>query len=156
MRWLGALLLVGACGGIGLKINGNFRRRIALLDSLCEKLRQLQTELMQRNSPLPDLLEQLRQPALAENVRRGMTMQQAASPLLQKLEGELPQTAQTLEALCCSLGRYDSSTQAQACTYALQQLQAQRDALSRELAEKGNLYRTVPLAFGLMAALAVL
>ena len=156
MRWLGALLLVGACGGIGLAKTGNLRRRIALLDSLCEKLRQLQTELLQRNPPLPDLLEQLGQPALAENVRRGMTMGQAAKPLLQRLEGELPKTAQTLEQLCGSLGRYDSSTQAQACAHALQQLQEQRDTLSRELAEKGNLYRTVPLAFGLMAALAVL
>ena len=156
MRWLGALLLVFACGGIGLAKTGNLRRRIALLDSLLENLRHLQTELLQRNPPLPDLLEQLEQPALAENVRRGMTMGQAAKPLLQRLEGELPQTAQTLEQLCCSLGRYDSSTQAQACAHALQQLQEQREELSRELAEKGNLYRTVPLAFGLMAALAVL
>ena len=156
MRWLGALLLVSACGGIGLAKTGNLRRRIALLDSLCENLRQLQTELLQRNPPLPDLLKQLGQPVLAENVRRGMTMGQAARPLLQRLEGELPKTAQTLERLCGSLGRYDSSTQAQACAHALQQLQEQRDALSRELAEKGNLYRTVPLAFGLMAALAVL
>lgn len=156
MRWLGALLLVGACGGIGLAKTGTLRRRIALLDGLCENLRQLQTELLQRNPPLPDLLEQVKQPALAENVRRGMTMGQAAKPLLQRLEGELPKTAQTLEQLCCSLGRYDSSTQAQACTHALLQLQGQREELSRELAEKGNLYRTVPLAFGLMAALAVL
>jgi hypothetical protein len=111
---------------------------------------------LQRNPPLPDLLEQLGQPALAENVRRGMTMGQAARPLLQRLEGELPKTAQTLEQLCGSLGRYDSGTQAQACAHALQQLQEQRDTLSRELAENGNLYRTVPLAFGLMAALAVL
>lgn len=156
MRWLGALLLVGACGGMGLAKIGNLRRRIALLDSLCENLRQLQTELLQRNPPLPDLLVQLGQPTLAENVRRGMTMGQAAKPLLERLEGELPKTAQTLEQLCCSLGRYDSSTQAQACTHALLQLQGQREELSRELAEKGNLYRTVPLAFGLMAALAVL
>ena len=156
MRWLGALLLVGACGGIGLEKTGTLRRRIALLDSLCEKLRQLQTELLQRNPPLPDLLEQVKQPALAEKVRRGMTMEQAARPLLQRLEGELPKTAQTLEQLCCSLGRYDSGTQAQACAHALRQLQEQREELSRELAEKGNLYRTVPLAFGLMAALAVL
>ena len=156
MRWLGALLLVGACGGIGLEKTGTLRRRIALLDSLCEKLRQLQTELLQRNPPLPDLLEQVKQPALAEKVRRGMTMGQAARPLLQRLEGELPKTAQTLEQLCCSLGRYDSGTQAQACAHALQQLQEQREELSRELAEKGNLYRTVPLAFGLMAALAML
>lgn len=156
MRWLGALLLVVACGGMGLAKIGSLRRRIALLDSLCENLRQLQTELLQRNPPLPDLLVQLGQPALAENVRRGMTMGQAVKPLLQRLEGELPKTARTLEQLCCSLGRYDSSAQAQACTHALLQLQGQREELSRELAEKGNLYRTVPLAFGLMAALAVL
>lgn len=156
MRWLGALLLVGACGGIGLAKIGSLRRRIALLDSLCEKLRQLQTELLQRNPPLPDLLEQLGQHKLAADVRRGMTMQQAARPLLQRLEGELPQTAGTLEQLSCSLGRYDSTTQANACANALHQLQEQRETLSRELAEKGNLYRTVPLAFGLMAALAVL
>ena len=118
MRWLGALLLVGACGGIGMAKTGNLRRRIDLLDSLCEKLRQLQTELLQRNPPLPDLLEQLGQPALAENVRRGMTMGQAARPLLQRLEGELPKTAQTLEQLCGSLGRYDSSASLCPCAAA--------------------------------------
>lgn len=156
MRWLGALLLVGACGSMGVAKTGAIRRRIALLDSLCETLRQLQTELLQRNPPLSDLLEQLGQPDLANHVRRGMTVEQAARPLLQRLEEELPRTAGTLQRLSALLGRYDSATQAQACAHALQQLQEQRENLSRELAEKGNLYRTVPLAFGLMAALAVL
>ena len=104
MRWLGALLLVSACGGIGLAKTGNLRRRIALLESLCEKLRQLQTELLQRNPPLPEILKQLEQPALAENVRRGMTMGQAAKPLLQRLEGELPKTAQTLSSFAAVWG----------------------------------------------------
>lgn len=156
MRWLGALLLVGACGSVGLKKIGGLRRRIALLDSLCQQLRQLQTELLQRNTPMPDLLEQLGQPQLAAGMRQGMTAQAAARPLLQKLEGELPQSARTLEGLSGILGRYDGETQARACHHALQQLEAQREAFARELAEKGNLYRTVPLAFGLMAALAVL
>ena len=156
MRWLGALLLVGGCGSIGLaKIDG-LRRKITLLGGICSKLQQLQTELLQRNAPLPDVLMQMEQANLADDLRRGMTAQQAARPLLQKLKADLPHSAHTLEQLSAVLGRYDSATQARACAHALQQLQEQRLALLQELAEKGNLYRTVPLAFGLMAALAVL
>ena len=116
----------------------------------------MRTELLQRNAPLPDLLEMLGQNAMAEGLRRGMTAREASHPLLQNLERELPQGASVLQRLAELLGRYDSRTQADACAYALEQLQTQKEGLIRELAEKGNLYRTVPLAFGLMAALAVL
>ena len=156
MRWLGALLLVGASASIGWLKTAGLRRKIALLDEICQKVTRLRTELLQRNAPLPDLLEMLGQNAMAEGLRRGMTAREASYPLLQNLERELPQGASVLQRLAELLGRYDSRTQADACAYALEQLQTQKEGLIRELAEKGNLYRTVPLAFGLMAALAVL
>lgn len=161
MRWLGALLLTGACGSVGLLRVATLKRKITLLEWLCALLRRVQTELAQRSTPLPDILEQTGQPALAAlgaDLRSGMTASAAARPWLQALAEErgLPQSARTLEELTAVLGRYDSHTQAAACGHALSQLEAQQSALSRELAEKGNLYRTVPLAFGLMAALAVL
>lgn len=161
MRWLGALLLAGGCGSVGLLRVAALKRKIALLEWLCTLLRRVQTELAQRNTPLPDLLEGEGHPALralGADLRRGMTMSAAARSGLQALSQErgLPESARTLEELASVLGRYDSHTQAAACGHALSQLESQQQALSRELAEKGNLYRTVPLAFGLMAALAVL
>ena len=54
------------------------------------------------------------------------------------------------------MGRYDSATQAGACDRALEQLDLEREALRRELDEKGRLYHAVPLALGLMAALVLL
>lgn len=156
MRWLGALLLVGACGSVGWQKTGGLRRKIALLDGLCRQLRQMENELLQRGTPLPDLMEQLGHSPMAARLRSGMTARAAAQPMLEKLAGELPQTARTMEDLWAVLGRYDGPTQARACGHALRELEAQKEALSRELAEKGNLYRAVPLAFGLMAALAVL
>jgi len=54
------------------------------------------------------------------------------------------------------LGRYDSITQGVACSRTLEELEMQKATIQQELSEKGRLYRTVPMAFGLMVALAVM
>lgn len=158
MRWLGALLMVAACGGMGFAWTGALRRKLALLERLCSLLRRLQTELSQRGTPLPQLAEQLGLAAPAEQLRSGRTALSVAAPYLERLEKnwDLSETARTLEELARVLGRYDGGTQAAACGHAIGQLEVQRDALARELQEKGKLYHTVPLALGLMAALVVL
>ena len=91
-------------------------------------------------------------------LRTGQTAVNAAAPLLENLETQrdLPETARALADLCGVLGRYDSATQSGACDRALEQLDRQREALRRELDEKGRLYHAVPLALGLMAALVLL
>jgi len=160
MKWLGAILLVGGCGSIGWMHTAALSRRIGLLEQICGLVRRIRTELLQRSTPLPELLEQLDLPelhALAFQLRQGMSVRAAAGPLLEHLAQQgLPETARTLSRLTALLGVYDSCTQASACDQALQELEEQLHTRREELSEKGKMYRTVPMAFGLMAALAVL
>lgn len=161
MRWLGAILVVGTCGCAGFMRTATLSRQIALLEELCMLLRWARNELCQRNTPLPELFEQLdalRFTGIAEQLRRGMPLTEAAQPFLEELEHKrgLPQCARSLSKLAQILGRYDSFTQAEACEQTLTELGEQKLILQQELREKGALYRTAPLAFGAMAALAVL
>lgn len=161
MRWLGALLVAGACGCTGFVRTAALARQIALLDDLCTLLRRIQNELRQRNTPLPELFVQLgdmRLAGVAELLRQGTPLAEAAQPFIDRLEQKhsMPQSARSLRQLVLVLGRYDSITQAASCRQALDELEEQRQALRQELSEKGTLYRTAPLAFGMMAALAVL
>lgn len=161
MRLLGALLVAGACGCTGFVRTATLARQIDQLDDLCALLRRIRNELCQRNTPLPQLFVQLGDPqlaAIAEQLRRGTPLTEAARPLLEHLEQKrnLPKCANSLKRLAQVLGQYDSATQAAACTQALEELEEQRQTLQKELSEKGTLYRTAPLALGLMAALAVL
>lgn len=161
MRWLGAILVAGACGCTGFVRTATLSRQIALLEELCMLLRRARNELCQRNTPLPELFEglgDLRFFGIAEQLRRGMPLPEAAQPFLVELEHKrgLVQSAHSLKKLAQVLGRYDSITQAEACDWTLTELEEQKQRLQQELREKGTLYRTAPLAFGAMAALAVL
>lgn len=158
MKWLGALLVVSGCGSVGFLWTAELRRQIALLETLCRLIHRIQTELRQRNTPLPEILEEIPGlDVLAKKLRTGMTVPAAAQPYLLKLAQQgLPQTTHSLSQLCEVLGRYDGTTQAAACDQALGQMEVQKADLLRELQEKGKLYHTVPLFFGAIAALAIL
>lgn len=158
MKWLGAVMLVVAGAAAGVGKTASIRRQIELLDDLTALIRHIGTELRQRGTPLPEILEQhgsSRFPLkrLANALREGQTVLQAIEPWLSRQE---PDTGRTLSGLCTVLGRYDGETQARACDHAVKLLEGQADNLRRQLAEKGRLYHTVPLTFGLMAALVLL
>lgn len=161
MKILGAVLVVLACGGTGFIRTGRLSRQITQLDMLCMQVWFIQTELCQRGAPLPEVFRQaedtyLRQ--IADELRNGKLLHEAARPFLQHIERgyRLSQGAKSMERLFHVLGRYDSITQAAACNRALEELEKQKATIQQELSEKGRLYRTVPLAFGLMVALAVI
>lgn len=157
MKWLGAVLLVFAGGAAGLGKTAAIRRRITLLEEITALILHIRTELRQRGTPLPDILEGHRASGLplktwAKGLRAGQTVLQTAEPWLIRLE---PDCGRVLSDLCAVLGRYDSETQAEACDHTEQLLEGQAEGLRRQLAEKGRLYHTVPLTLGLMAALAL-
>ncbi len=156
MKWLGALLLLGAGGAAGFGRVAAIRREIALLEELAAFLRYLRDELTQRGTPLPDILRSggdrphLPLAALEKRLRAGKTASEAL-----RAQGLPPEreTTRILEELCMVLGRYDGATQGAACDRAIGRLDTRRGALTRQLEEKGSVYRAVPLALGLMAAL---
>lgn len=157
MKWLGALLLVFGGGIAGMGKTACIRRHITLLEELSALILHIRTELQQRGTPLPEILEGYRQSFLplkawAEELRKGRSVLQTTGPWLDRLDMD---TGRITTELFGVLGRYDSGTQAQACDHAAQLLVSKAEELRRQLAEKGRLYQIVPLSLGLMAALAL-
>ena len=159
MKWLGALLVMTASLSVSLKRIGALRKEIRLLERLIGLLRFVQRELIQRGTPLPELVrnaqaqdllpDKLAYP-LVEKLKAGETVAQAVTPYLQSL----PDTcAGILESLCAVLGRYDSRTQACACEQALSELDLLRRQLDKKVEEKGKVYGMLPVTLGLMAVL---
>ena len=158
MKLVGAVLLIGACVLFGVGWTGSMRRKIESLDRFCQGLRYLETDLLQKGTPLADLLERQGTMELAERLREGCLFSQAIEPLIKKLESRFGrgEVVSTVEELAVSLGRYDAQTQAAACQRARDRLEACREKIEIELSEKQRLYRTVPVAMGLMVVLAVI
>ena len=159
------MLIVLACAAAGWEAAARLRRQISLLDELCGLLAGMERELAQRGTPLPQLLldcgKQLRHSGelhrIADALRAGNTADRAAEVALQRLSSgmALPQAADTLRRLCRVLGRYDGTTQAEACSEAAAQLMLQQEALQHTLDERGRLYRVLPPALGAIAALVI-
>ncbi len=159
MKWLGAILLTGACGFWGILKTAALRQQIELMDELLRFIRYLRAELAQRASPLTQMLENyppshaLPLDALCRGIRQGKPLAAAAAVWLGTLEDE---PAGILAELFGQLGRYDGPTQVQACQQALEQLEDCQRSLAAALKEKAPIYRAVPLSFGLIAALVLL
>ncbi|MBR5537067.1 MAG: stage III sporulation protein AB [Clostridia bacterium] len=158
MKATGALLLIGACFLFGFGWTGTMRRKIGVLDRLCEGLRQMESELLQRRAPLTDILERQGMGDIAGELRKGSLFSQAAEPQLKHLERLLGpgDAVSALWELTRNLGRYDAETQASACRQACLRLENCRGKLERELFEKQRLYHTVPVATGCMVVLVIL
>lgn len=144
---------------LGLNRIGALRKEIRLLERLIDLLRFVQRELIQRGTPLPEMVRKAQAQhllpdriahQLAEKLKAGETVAQAVAPYLQSLPAAC---AGTIKSLCAVLGRYDSRTQACACEQAHAELELLRRNLGKELEEKGKVYGMLPVTLGLMAVL---
>ena len=158
VKAVGGALLMTACFLVGFGWTGSMRRKVRLLDGFCGLLLRMETELLQRGTPLAEMMEREGQNALAERLRAGELFARAAQPQLEALEclfgqGEVLSAA---EELCWNLGRYDRDTQAAACSRARVRLEGCKVLLERELTEKQRLYHTVPVALGCILLLVIL
>jgi stage III sporulation protein AB len=55
MKWIGALLVLSGCSGIGLYMAGQYRKELNSLKKLISALDYMSSELQYRLTPLPDL-----------------------------------------------------------------------------------------------------
>lgn len=158
MKAVGAVLVIGACVLCGFGWTGTMRRKIGILEKLCSGLQRMETDLRQRSRPLTEMMEQEGLPELAGQLREGKLFSQAAEPLVKKLE-HLFGTGEAVAAvreLAWSLGRYDCTTQAEACKRACSRLEACKGQIEQELLEKQRLYHTIPIALGCMVLLVIM
>ena len=56
IRWLGALMLLLACGGTGVRFSRELRSRVNILERILGKLDLLQMEVCRLQTPLPEIL----------------------------------------------------------------------------------------------------
>lgn len=138
MKWIGAVLVIVGCSGIGFGIAHGFQREILMMEQLAQLLDFMECELEFRMTPLPQLcLSAVGQSQGSLNrVFRNLSaeLENQVSPdagccmraALSKVS-DLPESARNiLETLGTSLGRFDLAGQ-------LSQIAAVRETCRREL-----------------------
>ena len=147
MKIAGAVMLLGACFLFGFGWTGTMRKRITLLENLCGVIRRMETDLRQQNKPLAEIMEQEGFASLAKELRAGKLFSQAAEPLVKRLEhlfgnGE---TVTAVTELAWNLGRYDCTTQAEACKRACFRLKPVKINWNRNLRKNRDCTVSSPL-----------
>lgn len=166
IKWIGAILVIVSCGGVGFVSASLYKQQESSLQQLSQILEYMTWELEYRLTPLPDLCDKAAQQAKSslgsffELLARNLGSQIAPNVehcVVAALEEtkDLPKlTAFALKQLGASLGQYDLSGQLKGldavrkyCLQELQQLGQHREARLR-------CYHTLGLCTG--AALSIL
>ena len=166
IKLIGAILIISGCGGLGFKISSAQVRQECSLRNLIGILDYMACELQYRLTPLPTLCRQVAAEAdgVLQNVFLALTheLEDQISPdadrcmtaALSKIKNIPPITADALQMLGRSLGRFDLDGQLkglegvrQACRRSLESLNNNRDVRLRS-------YKTLGLCAG--AAIAIL
>lgn len=165
-KWIGAILVITACGGFGISLAAGYRREEANLRQLLRMLKFMQRQLRFRLTPLPELCRQAAGEARGQlrdvmlylaaelDSRIAPDVYSCMRASLLRAE-ELPRRVRRLlSQLGRSLGRFDLEGQlegleeiAESCVQQLEQLQKGKMQNLRS-------YRTLGLCAG--AALAIL
>ena len=166
MKWIGALLVIAGCGGVGFTMAANYRQEERCLRALLRALDYMACELQFRLTPLPELCrtagKECGGPAGQALTALASELENQISPdadscmyaALIKMENLPTSTAEALTLLGKSLGRFDLEGQLQGiesvrshCRRELTVLEAGRDQRIRG-------YQTLGVCAG--AALAIL
>lgn len=166
LKWIGAMLVIVGCGGVGFSMAANHKREEMALRQLIGCLDYMECELQYRMTPLPDLCRQ------AAREGKGI-VGQAMENLAQELEnqicpdvescmfaalkccGNLPErTAEGLKLLGASLGRFDLPGQIKGLESVRSWCRRELENLSVNREHRLRGYQTLGICAG--AALAIL
>ena len=166
MKWIGALLVIAGCGGVGFTMAASYKREERCLRALLRALDYMTCELQFRLTPLPELCrtagKECGGPAGEALTALALELESQISPdadscmyaALSKLENLPLSTTEALRLLGKCLGRFDLEGQLQGieqvrshCRRELAALEAGRDQRIRG-------YQTLGVCAG--AALAIL
>ena len=166
IKWIGALLVIAGCGGVGFTMAASYKREERSLRALLRALDYMACELQFRLTPLPELCrtagKECGGPAGQALTALASELESQISPdadscmyaALSKLDDLPASTTEALRLLGKSLGRFDLNGQLQGiesvrshCRRGLSNLEAGRDQRIRG-------YQTLGVCAG--AALAIL
>ena len=165
-RWIGAGLIVAACGGFGIFAAGSHRREEAMLRQLENALSFMECQLQFRMTPLPELCFQTARQvsgpvgALFSELAKELELQLApeAAGCMHTVLGRCPGLSPAVRDLCLqlgrSLGRFDLAGQLKGLTAVQRDSQRKLEALCRNRDTRLRSYQTLGFCAG--AALAIL
>ena len=165
-KWIGAMLVIAGCGGLGFSIAAASKREEAALRDLVSALDYMECELKYRLTPLPELCLQ----AGAEN--KG-SVRQILAALSRELESQISpdvescmnaalvtcrdvpgRVRQAFEIMGKSLGRFDMEGQIQGLEAVRAYCRRELDIMGQNRDSRLRSYQTLGLCAG--AALAIL
>lgn len=168
IKWIGSVLIVAGCGGVGFSLSACLKRERSLLRSLLSALTFLECQLRSQLTPLPDLCRQAARISgggLAEvflNFSRELDWQTAPDPdscmteALRKSHSLPLSVRELMQRLGNTFGRFDLAGQLQEFE-ALQQLcRRELDQLSLTLEPRTKTCRTLAFSAGAAAAILLL
>lgn len=165
-KWIGAVLIVGSCGGFGISLAVHQKREEAMLTQLCRILDEMLWELPFQLTPLPELVRHTagKTGGILGGVFLGLAEQldrQVLPDVLSCMEASLqgavlsfPRLRGMLLLLGQSLGRFDLSGQLKGLTAVREQCGQELEALRADRDTRLRSYRILGLCAG--AALVIL
>ena len=167
---IGAILIIGATAAVGLSSVWRMRTRIRVLSGLMAALETMKSEICDRLTPMPELLEQLAResdPPVDRFFHRAVREMAAigiqsfyfiwkaaveGSPELELTSNE----RQTLTDLGRTLGRYDTEEQRDALLYTLRRLERHLRCAEEERVKHGRVHAVLGIAVGVFVVVILL
>ena len=163
-----AILIIGATAAVGLSSVWRMGARIRVLSGLIAAVETMKSEICDRMTPIPELLEQLAREAdapvdqLFHRAIREMgdigiqsfyfiwkAAVEGASPALELTKEE----RQALIDLGRTLGRYDTEQQRDAFVYTLRRLESHLRRAEEERAKRGRVHAVMGVAVGVFVVI---
>lgn len=166
LRWIGAILVITACGGFGISVAAGYRREEEALRQLMRIAKFMQWELKYRLTPLPELCRQAAREGRGQmrDVMLGLAaeLDRQVSPdayscmraVLMKAEGLPRRVRRLFSQMGRSLGRFDLDGQLEGLEGVISACREQLTQLQSSKIKNLRSYQTLGLCAG--AALAIL
>lgn len=167
---IGAVLIIGATATVGLSSVWRMRTRVRALTGLIAAVDTMKSEICDRLTPLPELVEQLTREAASPVDRLFHRTVQEMSELgiqsfyflwknaveaSRELELTEPER-QTLIDLGRSLGRYDTEEQRGAFTYALRRLEGYLRKAEEERTKQSRVHAVLGIVAGVFVVIVLM
>lgn len=166
LKWIGALLVIAGCGGVGFTMAASYKREERCLRALLRALDYMTCELQFRLTPLPELCREAGKecagPAGQALAALSSELESQISPdadscmyaALSKMENLPASTTEALRLLGKSLGRFDLDGQLQGIEQVRAHCRRELSGLENGRDQRIRGYQTLGVCAG--AALAIL
>ena len=171
LKLLGAILIIGSSGALGLAAQQGLRARIAAIDGFLKALERIESEIVYRLTPCGELIALLAReggphaapvfPDITERLARndGLSLAYKWGRAFRETGPACGLQSEEISILCDAasfLGRYDSEQQQRSLRLTAARLSSVRDEAAEDLKNKGSLYRTCGLTLGVLAVIVLL